>query len=68
MTPSEVQFSWGIEDGGLQQLAAGLNATHLSDDYGRSLRFTGPFVGVCAQDLRDQTFYADFSKFTLTSP
>lgn len=66
MTPSEVQFSWGTEDGGLQQLAAGLNATHLSDDYGRTLRFTGPFVGVCAQDLRDQTFCADFAKFTLT--
>ena len=68
MTPSEVQFSWGTEDGGLQQLAGGLNTTHLSDDYGKTLRFTGPFVGVCAQDLRDQTFCADFSEFTLTSP
>jgi xylan 1,4-beta-xylosidase len=65
MTPSEVQFAWGAGDGGLQQLAAGLNATHLSDDYGKTLRFTGPFVGVCAQDLRDQSFCADFSEFTL---
>jgi xylan 1,4-beta-xylosidase len=37
-----------------------LDASKLSDDYGRSLRFTGAFIGLCAQDLNSAKATADF--------
>ncbi|WP_067225938.1 glycoside hydrolase family 43 protein [Streptomyces sp. NBRC 109706] len=37
-----------------------LDATRLSDDYGSRLRFTGAFLGVCAQDLGGTRTPADF--------
>lgn len=42
-----------------------LDASKLSDDYGSRLRFTGAFVGVCAQDLGGTRTPADFDNFTL---
>jgi xylan 1,4-beta-xylosidase len=42
-----------------------LDASKLSDDYGSSLRFTGAFVGVCAQDLGGTRLAADFDRFEL---
>ncbi|YCH08803.1 hypothetical protein ACTAQJ_04280 [Arthrobacter sp. alpha11c] len=47
----------------LQRIGPELNALQLSDDHGDTLRFTGAFVGVAAQDLRDQRFTADFTDF-----
>lgn len=42
-----------------------LDASKLSDDYGSRLRFTGAFVGVCAQDLGGTGAVADFDSFSL---
>lgn len=42
-----------------------LDASRLSDDYGDRLRFTGAFVGVCAQDLSGTGAVADFDRFGL---
>lgn len=36
--------------------------TNLSDDF--TYGFTGAFVGICVQDLCNQTMYADFKNFT----
>lgn len=42
-----------------------LDATKLSDDYGRGLHFTGAFVGICAQDINGGGTTADFDYFEL---
>ncbi|MGI3223784.1 hypothetical protein ACRJ4B_07285 [Streptomyces sp. GTA36] len=42
-----------------------LDASKLSDDYGDRLRFTGAFVGVCAQDLGGTRTPADFDWFEM---
>jgi xylan 1,4-beta-xylosidase len=42
-----------------------LDATKLSDDYGKLLRFTGAFVGICAQDLNGAKATADFDYFEM---
>jgi xylan 1,4-beta-xylosidase len=47
----------------LKSIGPELNALQLSDDHGGALRFTGAFVGVAAQDLRDRSFTADFTDF-----
>jgi len=39
--------------------------TNLSDDF--TYGFTGAFVGICVQDLCDQTTYADFKWFRYTN-
>ncbi|TAP41150.1 family 43 glycosylhydrolase [Arthrobacter sp. S39] len=58
-----LQFHWSYAGGPLQPIGPVLNALALSDDHGGTLRFTGAFVGVAAQDLRDRTFTADFTGF-----
>ena len=44
-----------------------LPAGNLSDDYieKNGLVFTGAFVGICCQDLENQTVFADFKSFIL---
>jgi xylan 1,4-beta-xylosidase len=42
-----------------------LDATKLSDDYGRGLRFSGAMVGICAQDIHEARATADFDYFLL---
>lgn len=59
-----LQFSWSQAGRPLERIGPALDALQLSDDHGPSLRFTGSFVGVAAQDLRDRSFLADFSDFT----
>jgi xylan 1,4-beta-xylosidase len=44
-----------------------LDASKLSDDYGRGLHFTGAFIGLCAQDLSNARAAADFDYFTLSN-
>jgi xylan 1,4-beta-xylosidase len=41
-----------------------LDFSKLSDDYGSTLRFTGSFVGVCAQDVGGTNAIADFDYFS----
>lgn len=67
ITEFEVQFSWRDETGTPSLIGPALDFTHLSDDYSGKLRFTGPMVGICAQDMRDHRFNADFRDFSLTS-
>jgi xylan 1,4-beta-xylosidase len=61
MTGGRLQFHWSPSGGVLESIGPELNALHLSDDHGGALRFTGAFVGVAAQDLRDLSFTADFT-------
>lgn len=60
-----LQF-WASPDGATwQKIGPVLDMSKLSDDYGNFLHFTGAFVGLCAQDLRDARATADFDFFTL---
>ncbi|MEV7663309.1 family 43 glycosylhydrolase [Paenarthrobacter sp. NPDC089316] len=59
-----LQFSWRHPGGPETHIGPVLNSLNLSDDHGDTLRFTGAFVGVTAQDLRDRKFTADFRDFT----
>jgi xylan 1,4-beta-xylosidase len=63
MDRETMTFEWRPEDGAWQRIGSELDATHLSDEYGKNLSFTGAFVGLCAQDLFDRTFHADFDYF-----
>lgn len=47
-------------EGGWRPVGPELDATRLSDDYGDRLRFTGAFLGICAQDLGGTRSPADF--------
>lgn len=49
-----------------QSVGPAVDATRISDDYGGALRFTGAFVGICAQDLANHAAVADFDYFELT--
>ncbi|MDT0341510.1 glycoside hydrolase family 43 protein [Streptomyces litchfieldiae] len=50
-------------EGAWRQIGPDLDATRLSDDYGSRLRFTGAFIGLCAQDLSGTRTPADFDWF-----
>ena len=63
LTGGRLQFHWSQSGDVLEPIGPELNALHLSDDHGGALRFTGAFVGVAAQDLRDRSFTADFTDF-----
>lgn len=41
--------------------------TKLSDDYGSTMRFTGPMAGICCQDLNEARITADFEFFEIVS-
>lgn len=60
----KLQFYWSSPTKPLEPIGPALDALHLSDDHGGLLRFTGAFVGVAAQDLRDRSLTADFANFT----
>ncbi|MBT2532230.1 family 43 glycosylhydrolase [Arthrobacter sp. ISL-48] len=60
---ARLQFRWTQGNMAPRQIGPELGALQLSDDHGGSLRFTGAFVGVAAQDLRDRSFTADFTDF-----
>ncbi|MEW1824132.1 family 43 glycosylhydrolase [Streptomyces sp. NPDC088196] len=57
---------WTLQDGQRQPMGPELDFSHLSDDYGSRLRFTGAFAGIHARDLVDGTFNADFTGWRLT--
>ncbi|MEV6382349.1 family 43 glycosylhydrolase [Streptomyces sp. NPDC051773] len=61
---AEARF-WYLRDGLRTPIGPPLDFTHLSDDYGSRLRFTGTLAGIHAQDLVAAEFTADFSGFRL---
>ncbi|MEV8565120.1 glycoside hydrolase family 43 protein [Streptomyces sp. NPDC051322] len=62
---AELRFSASPDGTDWQRIGPVLDAGKLSDDYGARLRFTGAFVGVCAQDLGGTSAPADFDWFEL---
>ncbi|MEV7422376.1 glycoside hydrolase family 43 protein [Streptomyces sp. NPDC091212] len=64
---AELRFSASPDGEEWLRIGPVLDATKLSDDYGDRLRFTGAFVGVCAQDLGGTRAVADFDWFELTN-
>lgn len=62
---AELRFRASPDGAAWQDVGPALDASKLSDDYGQRLRFTGAFVGLCAQDLRGTRTSADFDHFTL---
>ena len=62
----KLQFSTSPDGINWQNIGPILDATKLSDDYGKSiLHFTGAFVGLCCQDLAGTRANADFDYFGL---
>jgi len=60
-----LQFSASPDGAAWQCIGPVLDATKLSDDYGRRLHFTGTFIGLCAQDLAGTKAVADFDYFEM---
>ncbi|MFI1356578.1 glycoside hydrolase family 43 protein [Streptomyces sp. NPDC020898] len=60
---AELRFSASPDGIDWQPVGPLLDASRLSDDYGERLRFTGAFVGICAQDLGGTRTPADFDWF-----
>lgn len=57
------QFSASPDGQRWQRVGPSLETTKLSDDYGRSLKFTGAMVGICCQDLGGTRAPVDFDYF-----
>lgn len=64
---ARLQFSASSDGQKWQTVGGPLDFTKLTDDYGNGLRFTGPMVGICTQDLNTATATADFDYFELRS-
>jgi len=60
-----LQFSASPDGANWQLIGPILDATKLSDDYGKSLHFTGAFIGLCAQDTGGTKAIADFDYFEM---
>ena len=58
-----LQFSTSPDGKAWQAVGPVLDASKLSDDYGTGLHFTGAFVGLSCQDLKDHALRADFDYF-----
>ncbi|MDC3416051.1 glycoside hydrolase family 43 protein [Aquibacillus salsiterrae] len=58
-----LQFYYSIDGKDWKIIAGKIDIGHLSDDDADYIRFTGTFVGVCAQDLSGQCLHADFDYF-----
>jgi xylan 1,4-beta-xylosidase len=60
----ELQFFTSPNGKIWQPIGPVLDATKLSDDYGKNiLHFTGAFVGICCQDMSGAQRHADFDYF-----
>lgn len=61
----QLQFFYAFDVAEEKVLGEVLPADRLSDDYigKNNLVFTGSMVGVCVQDMYNQTIYADFDNF-----
>jgi xylan 1,4-beta-xylosidase len=60
---ARLQFSASPDGRTWREVGPGLDYSKLSDDYGSTLRFTGPMVGVCCQDVGGTRAVADFDFF-----
>jgi xylan 1,4-beta-xylosidase len=65
MDHQRLQFSASPDGRAWQPIGGTLDMTKLSDDYGRTLRFTGAMAGLCCQDLNTAKAQADFDYFLL---
>lgn len=57
------EFSYAKEDLVWKPIPFTIDTSILSDEYATPLGFTGAFVGMCCQDLRFSSAYADFDYF-----
>jgi xylan 1,4-beta-xylosidase len=60
---ARLQFSASPDGKSWRNIGPVLDMTRLSDDYGSVFHFTGAMVGLCAQDLKDNSLGADFDYF-----
>jgi xylan 1,4-beta-xylosidase len=60
---ARLQFSASPDGEVWQNIGGILDASKISDDYGSILHFTGAYVGLCCQDLKDHCLHADFDYF-----
>jgi hypothetical protein len=60
-----LQFSASPDGKAWRDIGPVLDASKLSDDYGKALHFTGAMVGLCAQDLAGTGATADFDYFEI---
>lgn len=58
-----LQFSYSLEGEQWTLVGAKTDISNLSDEDADYIRFTGAFVGICAQDLSGQKRHADFKDF-----
>ena len=57
---SDLQFSWSLSGEKFSEIGPVLDASILSDDYGKHLDFTGTFVGMTCVDLTGMQTLAEF--------
>lgn len=61
----KLQFSASPDGVKWQLIGPVLDASKISDDYGKALHFTGAMIGLCAQDMTGTRLAADFDYFDL---
>ena len=59
-----LQFSYALEEDQWSPIGEKIDISNLSDEGADYIRFTGAFVGICAQDLSGQKKHADFNYFS----
>lgn len=57
------QFYYKAGESSWEMIGPALEIYHLSDDFPAYIRFTGTFIGMCAQDLSGMLHPADFDYF-----
>jgi len=57
------RFMYAVQDGEWLDIGPALEISHLADEFGDYIRFTGNFIGMCAQDLSGERKHADFDYF-----
>jgi len=60
-----LRFSASPDGRAWQTVGAPIDQTKLSDDYGAGMKFTGPMIGICCQDLNQGRAVAEFDHFEL---
>lgn len=56
-------FSYSMDGDIWFRIGGEIDISHLSDEDANYIRFTGTFVGMCAQDLSGEKNHADFDEF-----
>lgn len=59
----KLQFCYSPDGTDWKPIGPGLYMGVLADEYAQKLSFTGAFAGICVQDLRDTSCFADFQFF-----